>query len=224
MYLYIIIGGYTTFTEKISTKKRSRHTKKFLLIKKQDEPEKKIKKLGGKQHMVKKQLTLTIDSELLEFAKNNIPNLSKFFEECIKIGYLKNDEDSIYAIGLQIHTKRKQIKQLYYELRMLQLQEEFELNRKEYDPEAQRKERIWLDIKQEITKRKHDKKWEWMDKKIVEEAEEVLGYDKRTLMRIMNFVDREMDKFNVPIEKASLWQYVEPEWKKYNGGIKKDGA
>lgn len=167
--------------------------------------------------MGKKRVALSIDSEILEFAKNNIPNISKFFEECVKIGYMKNDEDNIHTIGLEIHSKRKQIKQLYHELRMLQIQEEFELNRKEYNPEIQRKERIWLEIKQEITKRKYDKRWDWMNEDIVREAEEILGYDKRTLIRIMNFVDREMDNFDVPIEKAGLWQYVEPEWRRYQG-------
>lgn len=93
------------------------------------------------------------------------------------------------------------------------LEAKLKLMTENYDKAKVEKEIIWSKMRQEIMQRSSDKKWRYMNQDIVHEAEDKLGYDWRTLIRIHQFVQRNMLNFEFPQEYANYWEYIEPAWR-----------
>ena len=148
--------------------------------------------------MTKKSLKISIEEEILEKAKNQIPNLSGFVEECLKhyFGYA----DGIFPVGNVSEINDK----------IGKLQVEMFLINQNYDAEESMKEA------EELEK---DKAWRFLwndyrlrlipDEKLLKKAIEVLGMNGEELEDILDWVyitDVEVD--------TNYWQVV---LKKYEG-------
>ena len=127
--------------------------------------------------MSKKDLKITIEEDILEKAKKHIPNLSAFFEECLKhyFGYA----DGIFPIG-NVNEITDKIGKLQVEL--------FLINQN-YDAEESRKKT------ENIEK---DKAWRFLwndyrprlipDETLLAKAVELLGKDEEELEDILDWV------------------------------------
>ena len=125
--------------------------------------------------MTKKVIKLSVDEEVLETAKNQIPNLSAFFEECLKhyFGYA----NGTFPIG-DINDITDKIGKLQVEL--------FLIN-ENYDVE---------ESKERAENFEKDKAWRFLwndymiklipDERLLSEAVEVLGIDAETLEDLLD--------------------------------------
>ena len=127
--------------------------------------------------MTKKDLTITIEEKILQNAKKHIPNLSAFFEECLK--YHLGLIDGTYPTG-KYHD-------IIDEIGRLQVQA-FLIN-KEYDMESERLR---------IRKDEENKAWRFLlnsyrnnldwDPVLMENAVKVLGVSEEVLEELMDCV------------------------------------
>ena len=129
------------------------------------------------ENMTKKSLKISIEEEILEKAKNHIPNLSGFVEECLKhyFGYA----DGIFPIG--------NVNEIIDKIGKLQV--ELFLINQNYDAEESRKKT------ENIEK---DKAWRFLwndyrprlipDETLLAKAVELLGKDEEELEDILDWV------------------------------------
>ena len=127
--------------------------------------------------MSKKRVELSIEKDILEKAKKHIPNLSAFFEECLKhyFGYA----DGIFPIG--------NVNEIIDKIGKLQV--ELFLINQNYDAEERRKNAENEEI---------DKAWRFLwndfrptlipDETLLEKAIEVLGINGKELEDILDWV------------------------------------
>lgn len=160
--------------------------------------------------MTRKSVSIRIDAELYDYAKTTVPSISQSFEEFLKI--LLNDIDTDQLqLEMQLHNIQEEIRQLNYEKAMIE--SKLKYLKDNYDNTKAEKEMIWSKMRQEITRRSSDRKWRYMNQDIVKEAEEKLGYNWRELVKIHEFVQRNLNNFEFPTEYANYWEYIEPAWR-----------
>ena len=147
--------------------------------------------------MTKKRVEVSIEQEIIEKAKNQIPNLSAFFEECLKhyLGYA----DGIFPVG-NINEINDKIGKLQVEL--------FLINQN-YDMET---------AMTEAKEFEEDKAWRFLwndyrvrlipDEQLLQEAEKTLGIDGETLEDLLD----ELFEVKDTIDTES-WNAVYEWWK-----------
>lgn len=160
--------------------------------------------------MKKKTISLRVDEEIYNYAKTKIPNISEAFEQFLLILTNNATEDQI-QLETQLHNINQELKQKQYEKAMVETK--IKLLTENYDKNKAEKEIIWSKMRQEIMQRSKDKKWRYMNQDIVKQAEDKLGYDWRTLIKIHQYVQRNLLNFDFPQEYANYWEYIEPAWR-----------
>ena len=149
--------------------------------------------------MSKKSLKISIDEEILEKAKKHIPNLSAFFEECLKhyFGYA----DGIFPIG-NVNEITEKIARLQVELFLINQNYDAEESRRNVENEERDKawRFLWNDFKPSLIP----------DETLLEKAIEALGMNEEELEDILDWVY--ITDINV---NTNSWQEVLENYNKY---------
>ena len=150
--------------------------------------------------MAKKDLKITIEESILEKGKKTIPNLSKFFEECLKhyLGLLNgmypivNDQDILESIGkLQVR--------LYINKCKFDLEERIKI------AENMEKDKVWRFLWNDYQIRLIP------DKNLLENAVSKLEVDEETLDEILDWT------YETAIDvDTNIWQNVFETYKENN--------
>ena len=142
--------------------------------------------------MTKKSLKISIEEEILEKAKKQIPNLSGFVEECLKhyFGYA----DGIFPVG-NVNEINDKIGKLQVEMFLINQSYDIEESRKEAEELEKDKawRFLWNDYRQRLIP----------NEKLLKKAIEVLGKNGEELEDILDWVyitDIEVD--------TNSWQEV----------------
>lgn len=156
---------------------------------------------------MKKNLTLTIDEELLSQANKHIPNLSAFFEECLKkqLGY---GDQAIFPV----HKAQEEIDIIGNSMLNLHIMTEKEK---------------YSEIAQEFEDHKHDQIWRKLyheykyggiDLSPIDEASPLLGVTTNELVDVLyvayNYIPKE------EATKCNSWKYCYNKYKEYIEGEK----
>ena len=126
--------------------------------------------------MTKKDLKITIEEEILQKAKKHIPNLSGFFEECLKnyLGYA----DGTVPIG-NINETTEKISKLQAELFLMNQNYDAEESRRKAETEEKNKawRFLWNDFRPRLIP----------DETLLEKAIELLGINGEKLEDILDW-------------------------------------
>ena len=127
--------------------------------------------------MSKKRVELSIEKDILEKAKKHIPNLSAFFEECLKhyFGYA----DGIFPIG-NVNEITEKIGRLQVEWFLINQNYNAEESRKNVENEE--KDNVWRFLWNYYKQRLIP------DETLLEKAIEVLGINEEELEDILDWV------------------------------------
>lgn len=129
------------------------------------------------ESMSKKDLKITIEEDILEKAKKHIPNLSAFFEECLKhyFGYA----DGIFPIG-NVNEITEKIGRLQVELFLINQNYNAEESRRNVENEEKDKawRFLWNDFRPSLIP----------DETLLEKAIETLGINGEELEDILDWV------------------------------------
>ena len=135
--------------------------------------------------MTKKTLKLSIDEDVLEIAKKQIPNLSEFFEECLKhyFGYA----NGTFPVG-NINEINDKIGRLQVELFLINQNYNVEesMERAENFEKDKAWRFLWNDYRARLIP----------DERLLNEAVEVLGVDSETLEDLLDEVYEARDKLD----------------------------
>ena len=149
--------------------------------------------------MTKKDLKITIDETVLEKGKNAIPNLSAFFEECLKhyLGYA----DGTIAIG-NVNEITKKIGKLQVELYLINQNYDAEESMRRVENEEKNKawRFLWNDFRPRLIP----------DETLLKKAVEQLGKNEEELEDILDWVHITDIKVD-----TNSWQDVSEKYKKY---------
>ena len=149
--------------------------------------------------MSKKDLKITIDEKVLEKGKNAIPNLSAFFEECLKhyLGYA----DGTIAIG-NINEITDKIGKLQVKLYLINRNYDAEESMKRVENEEMNKawRFLWNDFRPRLIP----------DETLLKKAVEQLGKNEEELEDILDWVHITDIKVD-----TNSWQDVLEKYKKY---------
>lgn len=160
----------------------------------------------------KADIHVTVDKDILAEAKTIIPNMSKGIEDYLKC-IIQSQTETEKQLRIQLKAEETKLQESKNRVAVLKTQLKNQQNNNQETIET--KNQAWTNFKIELQKRAHDKKYKYMDENIVEDAEKVLGYDKKTLIKIDRFVTHNYKKFDCPPEKVNKWEVVETEWRKY---------
>lgn len=149
--------------------------------------------------MTKKDLKITIDETVLVKGKNAIPNLSAFFEECLK-HYLGYTEGTI-AIG-NINEITDKIGKLQVELYLINQNYDVQESMRRVENEKKNKawRFLWNDFRPRLIP----------DETLLEKAVEQLGKNEEELEDILDWVHITDIKID-----TNSWQDVLEKYKKY---------
>ena len=152
---------------------------------------------------MKEKLTISIDEETLELAKNNIPNISKFVENCFK-AYLM-------LLGIDEETHAEKLRKAWEKFRDAQLEIHM-LTTHDFDKqsieklEQKMKTKAWLQSWGEYRHGGHVQEWK------LDKTDEVLKIGKDVLKQLLEDVYFEYIKDKRKIYIFDNWEYIKEEF------------
>lgn len=147
--------------------------------------------------MAKKDVKLTIDEFVLKKAKEEIPNLSKLFEETLRIHLDSKDSDE-YRIRTQMKAQEDSIRRAETQLEILNAQLKVIRDAKYSDKKE--KDRAWRGIYDQMRTSKY-----YTDE-AMDNAVRVLGWDKNRLHDIVEYIVNAGRSVNAL--KCQEWDHV----------------
>lgn len=149
---------------------------------------------------MKQQLKVTIDEETLELAKNNIPNISNFVENCFK-AYLM-------LLGIDEETQGEKLAKAWEKFRDAQLEihmlTSYDFNKKSIEKLEQKvRTDAWLQSWGEYRHGGHVQEWK------LDKTNEVLKIGKDVLKQLLEDVYYEYTKDRTKIYIFDNWEYIE---------------
>lgn len=148
----------------------------------------------------KKRTTLYFDKNIINEAKDKIPNISKFCQEQI-ILYLKTENKNAWSLRREIETRKVQITQLNTEIKTLNAQ--LENLEKFNQDDMNQKNRIWRQILSYYNKNQD------FQKEQIEEGIEVLRISEKTLKGLVEEISMYSNSRNISSENAREWNFIE---------------
>ena len=154
------------------------------------------------ESMTKKKVALSVDNEILKIAKNEIPNLSVFFEECLRsyLGIGNGIYPSAEASDL-IQTISKSQAKLHI------LNERNKVEEKIVKIQNEKLNRIWRLIWNDYKRRLS------MNPTMTKEATEVLEVDAETLEDILDFAYVNQDELDLNF----TWEEIYEKYRREEG-------
>lgn len=147
--------------------------------------------------MAKKRVELSIDEFVLKKAKEEIPNLSKLFEETLRIHLDSKDSDE-YRIRTQMKAQEDSIRRAETQLEILNAQLKVIRDAKYSDKKE--KDRAWRGIYDQMRTSKY-----YTDE-AMDNAVRVLGWDKNRLHDIVEYIVNAGRSVNAL--KCQEWDHV----------------
>lgn len=147
-------------------------------------------------------ITVRINKKLLEDAKENIPNISAFVEECLEqyLGYANgtyptaNDREILDKIGkLQVE--------------LFISNQNYDLDKERQKAESQKLNSTWFQLWNDFRKRLT------VNERFMDEAVNVLGLDAEVLEDMLDFTYENMDSFGVDFTWEEVYERYEKEEK-----------
>ncbi|MDP3424503.1 MAG: type II toxin-antitoxin system CcdA family antitoxin [Burkholderiaceae bacterium] len=157
---------------------------------------------------VKKALKLSIDENILKEAKENIPNLSKLFEETLKI-VLQSQNKEEYKIKLEIEAKEQARTQIDRELEVLNAQLNNHRNMTNDTNEAQ--EFAWRKLYSHYQQTQGNP-----HPKIVKESSETLQIEETRLLEFVNEIS--IFSKEIGVNQIRNWEHVKKVANQYVAG------
>lgn len=148
----------------------------------------------------KKRTTLYFDKNIINEAKDKIPNISKFCQEQI-ILYLKTENKNAWSLRREIETRKVQITQLNTEIKTLNAQ--LENLEKFNQDDMNQKNRIWRQILSYYNKNQD------FQKEQIEEGIKVLRISEKTLKGLVEEISMYSNSRNISSENAREWNFIE---------------
>ena len=149
---------------------------------------------------MKSKITVSIDSEVLEKAKKQMPNISEFFNECLK-QYL-GLADGIYPTA-EANDIVNDISKSQAKLFILNQNYDYEKAQKEVEDEKVNRalRKLWNEYRKNMI----------ADEQSMSEALEVLPVDAETLEDILDFAYANQDELGLNFTWSKLYELYESE-------------
>lgn len=149
---------------------------------------------------MKSKITVSIDSEVLEKAKKQMPNISEFFNECLKqyLGLADGSYPTADANDIVNDIAKSQAK-----LFILNQNYDYEKAQKEVEDEKINRalRKIWNEYHKNMS----------IDQQSMSEALEVLPVDAETLEDMLDFADANQEELGLNFTWRELYELYEKE-------------